>query len=192
MRLRGGMAATTRVFLNGHNWQTVPMIALPLRRLGVAAAMILDLDALTKDDKWAEVFANIGFGSAQERDEFARRRAQVRDCLISPGRTVTDPRSPLKVKAQGVDAVSEQDRPVVDTFLVDLHRYGIFVVAVGQLENWLPSLGVRKSPTWLAEILRRLGTQGSSTYITPGSGDVWAFMEAVAAWTDDPGRAGVP
>jgi hypothetical protein len=70
--------------------------------------------------------------------------------------------------------------------------YGIFVVPAGELENWLRPLGVTNKQRWVTEMLVRLGTLGSATYVPPGDGDVWQFVEQIASWTHDPNRMGLP
>lgn len=63
---------------------------------------------------------------------------------------------------------------------------------VGELENWLKQFGCTNKQTWVTDVLQRLGTPDDPAYVMPGTGDVWEFVECVAAWLEDPARAGMP
>jgi sugar phosphate isomerase/epimerase len=111
--------------------------------------------------------------------------------LAAAGR-VGDDRSPYVIKRDGVDGLEDGPRETVKAFLAELAQYGIFVVPVGELENWLEPLAVTNKQRWVTEMLVRLGTKGTATYVPPGTGDVWEFVESIAAWTNDPARFGLP
>jgi len=70
---------------------------------------------------------------------------------------------------------------------------GLFVVPKGELESWLEVLGVTgHGPDWLNYMFQRLGAVDSDpTYVRPGRGDVWRFLDRVAKWTNDPSRLGM-
>ncbi|HEX2190131.1 MAG TPA: hypothetical protein VHG51_14585, partial [Longimicrobiaceae bacterium] len=45
---------------------------------------------------------------------------------------------------------------------------------------------------WLTQVFERMGTDSSrESYLRPGDGDVWRFMERLAAWVGDPLRRGM-
>lgn len=185
---RDGAPDTT--FLNAQNWQTIPAIAAPLRRLGIPTAMILDLDTVTRTESWGRIFAAFG-ATCAETDGLSDERYQAGALLADAGR-VGGPGTPLRCKVFGLRALDRDSRAVVERFLERLHRYGVFVVPVGELERWLPDLGVTNKQAWVTDMFRRLGTPGSPAYVAAGSGDVWDFLRAVGSWIRDGHRWGVP
>ncbi len=74
--------------------------------------------------------------------------------------------------------------------------YGVFIVPVGELEDWLAPLGLQPPPDdmkgqWLRKALDRLGQdRDSDTYVHPADGDIWDFMRSINAWILDPDREG--
>lgn len=57
--------------------------------------------------------------------------------------------------------------------------YGLFIVSVGQLEDWLAQLGVvvAEKKDWLPAMFAAMGTDPShSSYVKPGNDDVWVFL----------------
>jgi hypothetical protein len=178
------------VFLNAQNWQTIPDIAAPLRRVGIPAAMIVDLDTLIEGAGWNKVIGACGLSDAESGPLHQRRHA-VGELLAAAGH-VAGPGSPYKIKIDGLAALEPEPRATVEAFLAELATVGIFVVPTGELESWLPALGVTNKQRWVTDMLVRLGAKGTGTYVPPGEGDVWAFVEGVAAWTNDPQRRGLP
>jgi ABC-type cobalamin/Fe3+-siderophores transport system ATPase subunit len=175
------------IFLNAQNWQTIPSIAAPLRKLGVPAAAILDLDTLTVEGEWSKFFSMLGL-EEETCASLSERRSECGKLLSALG--YFDGKPVAKVK--GIDALSSEDAKTVADFLADLAEYGIFVAPVGELENWMKQLGLTNKQTWVVDMLRRLGSAGEAIYVEPGDGDVWEFVEDVARWARDPNRLGIP
>ena len=69
----------------------------------------------------------------------------------------------------------------------------MFVVPRGEVESWLPELGVTgRGPQWLIEMFRRMGSdQTDANYVRPNDTDVWAFMRGVGRWLQDRSRQGM-
>jgi len=185
----GRSGALDAAFLNAQNWQTTERLASPLRAAGVPAAVLLDLDTLANDAVWPEMIA-MGQPSLADRDRILQARAAARDAIIACGRAAPD--APLKVKLTGLAALSEEQRGTVQTAINELAAIGIFLVEVGELENWLSQLGCTNKQTWVTDVLGRLGAPSDPAYVTPGQGDVWNFMEQIAGWLEDPSRQGMP
>jgi hypothetical protein len=185
---REGSEDTT--FLNAQNWQTIPSVAGPLRRLGIPAAMILDLDTLIEGDGWSDIIKSFGL-EASTAGALTQRRSECGQLLAAAGR-VAGQGTPYAIKKDGIDALDEVPKVTVTAFLDELAQYGVFVVPVGELENWLRPLGVTNKQRWVTEMLVRLGSYGTETYVAPGAGDVWTFCEQIARWTGDPNRQGIP
>jgi hypothetical protein len=189
LETEGRTGALDPVFLNAQNWQTTLSLASPLRQAGVPAAVVLDLDTLAEDDIWPELVA-MGKPSNEERDQILTARAAARDAIDECGRPA--PGAPLRVKIDGLGALSEEQKATVDIAIEELARIGVFAVDVGELENWLPQLGCTNKQRWLTDMLTRLGAPDDGNYVPPGTGDVWAFVEQIARWLEDPARPGMP
>jgi len=177
------------VFLNAQNWQTIPRLAGPLRAVGVPTAVIVDLDALAEASAWAEI-VQIAKLTEETRDRVLLARSAAQTAIEACGRVTTD--GPLRAKLTGLDALDHQQRPPVEAALRELAEIGIFVVPAGELENWLPDLGCTNKKTWVSDMLVRMGAAGGSVYVEPRGGDVWDFVESIAAWLENPGRKGMP
>jgi hypothetical protein len=181
-----GRGTADTFFTNAQNWQTIARVVGPLRQLGVPAAAILDLDTLTgRKREWEKFYNAAGLETATSR-ALETKRARVSGSLKALGKEV--------YKSTGLARLAQTDRTEAQELLQDLESYGVFVVEKGELENWLVSLGVRtKKATWIVDIFRALGsTPGAASYVAPGTGDVWAFVDRVGKWVSDPNRAGMP
>jgi hypothetical protein len=183
--LTTGSGTGDTIFLNAQNWQTVPKIAGPLRQLGIPAAMIMDLDTLAQDDKWPDHLRAAGIVGDHP---IHRQRHEVKQLLA----TLKQADGDFVLKSKGLGAIPPDGRPAVERVIDQLREVGIFIVPVGELEQWLPGLGVTNKKTWVTEMLTRLGAEGTPYYIGPGPGDVWEFVDGIAAWLADPERAGMP
>jgi len=62
------------------------------------------------------------------------------------------------------------------------------------MERWLPHLGVTgHGDDWLVSLFERIGSSADDVnFLGPGTDDVWAFLDRVAAWASDPNRKGIP
>ena len=78
--------------------------------------------------------------------------------------------------------------------LGQLEQYGLFVVDVGELENWLSYLEVQeKKSAWLVRMFENMGEDpDSEDYVRPTAGDVWDFIGRVKKWLFDPNHRGIP
>lgn len=186
----GRVGSPDTIFLNAQNWNTIVTIAAPLRRAGIPAAVVLDFDAIVSDNTWPELWQMAGLHGTQ-RDDLSSKRTELRDKSKAIGR-VAHENSPWKVKLHGVAAFDEGDRRFAEEVLSELAAVGIFVVPVGELEKWVPQFGFTNKQTWVVDMLTALGSRGSDTYVPPGAGDVWGFVESIARWTIDPDRDGIP
>jgi hypothetical protein len=98
-------------------------------------------------------------------------------------------------KIHGLDALPHSERVRVESHIEHLARYGFFIVPVGELERWLPELGVtsKKKANWIVAMFAELGSDPADPdYVRAASGGIWDFLDRVATWTDDPARLGMP
>lgn len=178
------------LFINAQNWQTTPEVLLPLRRLGVPAAAIVDLDAIRGDGaEWSKFYRLMSLADAT-RTAVGQARATSKTALDA----VPMIGGVRAFKVKGINALPVADRPQLRTLIADLAKYGVFVVPVGELERWLPKLAIEgQKVRWVIDAFKKLGDDpGNPAYVKPGVGDVWRFLDAVARWTSDPLREGMP
>lgn len=76
-------------------------------------------------------------------------------------------------------------------------EYGVFIVPVGELEDWLGPLGCKPPKDekgkgkWLREAIEKLGQDPQAeAYVKPVKGDIWDFMREVNSWIMNPEREG--
>jgi len=178
--------ASDCVFLNAQNWQTIGRMIGPLRRMGVPAAAIIDADALMGDHLHPILEA-----------------AQVPPAIIKP---ILQMRADLKKTLFCGNGASRLDHEVIfgmtkgdnSTFVHLCERlleYGVFVVSVGELEDWFKYLGLeasrKKKRRWLEVCLGALGWDPKSeSYECPRDDDIWKFVRGVAHWIHNPKRKG--
>jgi predicted ATPase len=178
-------ALTDTLFLNANGKDVVPMIVEPLRKLGIPAAAIVDLDVLKKGGEvWTRHLKACGVPQI-DRQPFGTRRQNVLRALESADADWK--------RNGGLGVLVGEAKLAAHSLLEDLARYGMFVVPRGEIEAWLPGLGAPRSKSlWLHNIFEKMGSDPNQrTYERPGVGDVWEFLGGVAAWIRDSGRRGV-
>ncbi len=163
------------LFLNGNGKDTVHRIVGPLRRLGIPAATVLDIDALKLGGSaWTAHLSSCGFPPAQ----FPTYQAERANIWALLEKTGMDPK-----RSGGISLLSKKDKEAAENLLQSLARYGLFIVPNGEVENWLPKISVTRTKGWLHEIFGALGSDPKdSAYVTPESDDVWQFVDGIADW----------
>lgn len=172
------------LFINAQNKQTIKNIIEPLRKFGVPAAAIPDIDILKDGGKtWTEWLASAHIPDALHTG-FAAQRAAIKDRFDIAGKDM---------KADGgVNALPPADKQAAEQLFQTLDEYGVFVVRRGELEHWLAPLGVPgKKTEWTVAMLERLGSDPADpNYVPPGADDVWAFIAKVVHWVRNAARKG--
>ena len=146
-------------FVNAQNWQTVPRICGPLRKLGVPAVAVLDMDAVWGTGSvWARIYEAAGL--APTDPEYLRLDTERRAVALAADRALA--------KSGGVIAVPSARRARLRRHVDDLAKYGIFVVPVGELEQWLPGVGATGTTKsqWIVSILGRLGRKPAPPHMS--------------------------
>jgi hypothetical protein len=174
-------------FINAQNWQTEARIVGPLRRLGVPAAAIVDIDAFWEPKSaWAALYRAVGLRDGCEvRTRLETTQAAL--CRMESERQAC--------KKRGIAGYPSQRREDLRVLVAELAEFGIFAVPVGELEHWLPGVGVtaKRKHEWIVEMLTKLGSNPArADYVQPGRGNIWGFIDNIAAWTADPSRRGMP
>lgn len=168
------------IFLNAQNWQTVARMIQPLRKVGVAGAAILDADVLFGVEL-SQILRAAQIPNLI-RKSILNHRGQLKQVLsrrASPG-------SDVKLKGECIRALSEDARESLEYLLDNLAKYGVFIVPVGELEDWFQPLGLtpsQKKRQWFLTALERLGVDPDSDgYVRPSNDDIWKFMAKVSRW----------
>jgi hypothetical protein len=182
-----GRGVTDALVVNAQNWQTVPRIMQPLRRLGIPALALVDLDTVSDigSSNWQKYYDAAGLPVA-DAAVLEQLRIRCRGHLDVVGRAT--------YKSSGVGALTGPQRGDIDELLAKLRDIGVFVVSVGELERWLSSLSVSgPKKAWIVDMLTSLGSDPTQpSYVAPGSGDVWEFLDEAGKWARDSNRHGMP
>jgi predicted ATPase len=188
LSVRHPAGITDCLFLNAQNWQTTARIIAPLRRLGVAAATVVDIDLLLegKSDAFQALVEAAGMPPAT-RQSLGQLRGQLHAILKPMDKSL---------KRHGVACVTGNERLDLNNFIDQMAQYGVFIVPAGELECWLPNLPRNQwsgKTEWLLRTFEAMGDDaGGSSYLQPGAGDVWDFMSRICGWLQNPHRLGMP
>lgn len=175
--------AIDAVFLNAHNKQTLWRIVAPLRRVGIPAAAIGDLDMIKSGSQLEELLVACNVPEAvrqalgQLRGQVARR---FEDAEIAP--------------SAGISSLTGERRAECQELIEQLAEYGVFLVPCGEVERWLPDdVPSARKGNWLASTFAAMGSNPQDAdYMRPRDNDVWDFVRAVATWLSKPDRKGMP
>ncbi len=174
------------LFLNADNKQTIPRILAPLRKLGIPAAGIADID-IVKDggSEWTK-YLEACCVPPSDHQPWGTRRASMLKALENKD-------IDFKMRG-GIELLSGSEKEAAENLLDDLDRYGLFVVRSGEVENWLSGLNIpRTKNTWLRSIFERMGADPAlPNYAKPSAGDVWDFVGKIGGWLSNPERKGIP
>lgn len=181
--LESGRGAPNTLFLNANGKDSVNKIVEPLRKFGIPVAAILDIDALNSGTNFPALLEAISYPKCH--NSIKMERSAVWSGLTSDGK---------KPKSDGgIALLDNSEKEKAENFFDLLDKYGLFVLRGGEVEHWLPGLSVTRSKKWLRNIFEALGNDPQApNYIHPGSDDVWAFLDRVAAWIKDKARSGIP
>jgi ABC-type cobalamin/Fe3+-siderophores transport system ATPase subunit len=174
------------LFINAQNKQTIHTILRPLRKLGIPAAGIVDVDVLKEGGTvWANQLDGIGVPQIT-RSALAATRSAIKVAMDGSGKEMK--------RDGGISILQGQNREACTNLFDQLAQYGLFVVEGGELESWLKSLQASgHGPPWLIDIFEKMGEDSEDAdYIKPTDGDVWKFLFNVKGWLADPLRLGIP
>ena len=174
------------LFLNAQNKQTVQTLLRPLRKLGIPAAGVVDVDVLKEGGaNWTNLLSSADVPQLSH-GSFATLRAAVKSAMDATGKDMK--------REGGLAILSSAEKQAAEDLLTQLRQYGIFVVPGGELESWMKSLGASgHGPAGLIDVFERMGEDPSNpNYVRPDTGDVWAFLRDIRSWLVDPTRKGIP
>jgi ABC-type cobalamin/Fe3+-siderophores transport system ATPase subunit len=169
------------LFLNAQNKQTAREIFGPLRRFGVPAAAVFDIDIIK--DRFSETL-DAAQVPTPSRAPWGQWRSAVKDAFVVADIDMKQP--------YALNRLPGDTQTAANDLFDQLDQYGVFVVRNGELEAWLASAGITAKKTdWAVAMLERLGESKDSTaYIPTGDDDVWRFVRDIAAWVRSPARKG--
>lgn len=173
------------LFLNAQNKQTIWQIVEPLRKLGIPAASIYDIDVICEGgSNWSNVLKG-HFIPALSHEGLHNQRNTIKTKFGESGKDL---------KKEGIHILSKTDAEAFDLLNEDLIKYGIYLVKNGELECWLKNLRITgHSPQWLIEIFEKMGSDSTdSNYLKPTSGDVWDFIGSINNWFKSNNKRGIP
>lgn len=178
------------VFLNAQNKQTVPKIVGMLRKMGVPAIGIVDLDVVAEGGAvWATQMNAVGVPDAMREGLLSERRTTFQNFKAKS----TDESQKDYKRRGGTMLLDTDDREAAEALIGRLAEYGLFIVPKGEVEAWLPSLNIEREKTkWLGQIFEKMGSDPQSAdYCCPSNGDVWDFIGSCNAWLTNPERKGM-
>lgn len=172
------------LFVNAQNKQTIQDIIGPLRKFGIPAAAIVDIDILKDGGKtwtgWldaAQIPPGLHKGYGVIRGDLHKKFVDLNIEMKSEG---------------GVDALPDPEKSASNQLFDMLEEYGLFVVRKGELETWLKHLNANgKKTDWTVDILEKMGSDPTKpNYTKPSTGDVWDFSRKIITWIKNPARKG--
>ncbi|MFK0382319.1 ATP-dependent nuclease [Agrobacterium sp. NPDC090273] len=172
-------------FLNAHNKQEAVHIARVLRNIGIPAAIILDLDWIKEDGKVAQRYFAAAGVPVGLRPGLLDTRRRVRASLDAANEQ-------YKTKG-GIGLLKGEELETAKSFFDQMAAYGLFTVRNGELENWLPHLGIDvRKDLWLSAMFERLGSNPANEgFVKPAEGDVWQEIRALKNWIQKTDRQGM-
>jgi len=178
------------VFLNAQNKQTVPKIVGMLRKMGVPAIGIVDLDVVAEGGAvWTTQMDGAGLPAAMRESLSSQQNTTIRNLKA---KSADEKKKDYKWHG-GISLLENDDREAAEALFATLADYGLFVVPNGEVEAWLSSLDIPKEKSkWLAQIFEKMGADPQAEdYSSPSEGDVWDFIGACNDWLTNPARKGM-
>ena len=174
------------LFINAQNKQTIHTIIRPLRKLGIPAVGIFDIDALKEGGKVWSNLLECGSTPPLLKNSLSTMRKSILDALDATKKNMK--------RDGGINILPELEKEAANTLLNQLAEYGLFIIPNGELEYWLKELAVTgHGPEWLINIFEKMGSDPESeSYVKPTDKDVWEFMAKIRNWLLNPNRKGIP
>jgi len=175
------------VFLNGHGKSSIHKIAGPLRKIGIPAACIYDLDVIDfTSNHWKDVLNRMNVPET----EFEKLDNE-RQFIFNELTKLQKDNEPNPMKKCGLSALKGKSSKRAKSFIETLDKYGIFLVEVGELEQWLKSFGIGggNENKWFVEMMQKLDQQEIDSI--DENQDVWKFIIKIKNWISDPNRLGL-
>jgi ABC-type cobalamin/Fe3+-siderophores transport system ATPase subunit len=174
------------LFLHAQNKQTIKTVLQPLRKLGIPAAGIVDVDVFKEGGSvWTSLLES-AYVPEITRNALATMRGAVLKAMEVTGLDMK--------KDGGLTILQGGEQEAARTLMKQLEEYGVFVVPGGELESWLTSKSIAgKGPPWLVKMFESMGDDPeNSAYAKPTDDDIWQFISLIRTWLTNPDRRGIP
>jgi hypothetical protein len=186
LRFKPEWAIPNCLFINAQNKQTVPTLVTPLRKMGIPAAGIVDVDVLKEGGSVWTAQLEGAFIPDMSHQSLGGERTAIKSALDLTQKNMK--------RDGGILLLSGGNLEAAEDLFLRLSTYGLFVVTGGELESWLKPLKIPgHGPDWLIKMFERMGEDpGKLDYVKPCENDVWKFMANVSNWLRNPNRKGIP
>lgn len=165
------------LFISALNKHSIPDIIETLRNIGVSVIGITDIDVIKKNGPSFGRFLQ-AFSVPPEMHESMKSGRSAVERIFK--------QKPTDQKFTMLNASLTNDEKQTANRLFDqLNDFGLFVVRIGELEDWLSGLGVNKKikNKWLINIFEKLGSDPNDpNYIKYSDDDVWEFIHQIKQW----------
>lgn len=203
-----GIGATDVLFIDsGGGINMIYKTVEPLRKMGVPAVAVVDIDFITKPDiEWENLIKACQINN--DKQEYLRKECNdiiqelkstlnipVKNSSTEEGRNKEAKKFGEKIKKKGINnflnTVEAYDK--TKKFIDLLAEYGLFIVPIGELESWIPELPKKPntSLSWDNDVFQKLGTPEESDFNDWWGLNKWSFMNKIAMWINDSNRKGV-
>ncbi|WP_226646176.1 ATP-dependent nuclease [Mesobacillus subterraneus] len=168
---------SSALFLNAQNKQTIYRILGPLRKLGIKASAIVDIDIIKEGGQvWANLLraANVPLTLIEPLNLL---RNNVNQYFKNTGKNMK--------REGGIDLLEGDEKAACQNLFDQLAQHGIFIIPNGELESWLSNFAISgHGPSWLMAMFERMGNDPEHPdYLRPFEGDVWSFIENIAKYS---------
>ncbi|MDN5846642.1 MAG: AAA family ATPase, partial [Candidatus Nitrosocosmicus sp.] len=160
------------------NVQTIANVIAPLRKLNIPVVGIFDIDILLPSNESEFAYLKSAGISETEVEELIKEIKGYQIEFESRYKSKKNARDELKKKGISI-------YPSV-TIIDKLAKAGLFVVPVGELENWLSPLCLSESDNkknWVRCIIEEM-TRMDKVDVDTNS-DVWAFIRSIDFWINN-------
>lgn len=174
------------LFINAQNKQTIHTLLRPLRKLGIPAAGVVDVDILKEGGtNWINLISGANIPPLSH-SSMGTMRAAVKGAMDATGKDMK--------RDGGLGILDDSNKQAAEILFDQLSQYGIFAVPSGELESWLKSLDAKgHGPNWLIDIFEKMGEDPlNENYVKPSIDDVWFFINKIRNWLVNPSRFGIP
>lgn len=177
------------LFIMSGDKNRIHKIIKPLRDIGIPAVAIVDLDFIDNDSSSGNCWSDLINACGVSGDNLAAIN-NMRTCVL-------DAFSKIKlskpIKNQGINNLSCHDKELAKDLLKALALYGLFIVPIGEVEDWGVELDIQKpSPQnsrakseWPEKFLNKIEKSFDL------NNEIATFLKNIANWVNDPDRKGI-
>ncbi|WP_083902446.1 ATP-dependent nuclease [Natronorubrum sulfidifaciens] len=147
------------LYTYGQNKQTIKKITTVLTEADIPSAAIVDLDIIRNPQDLVGLVRS--YSSHSESQPINRKCDEINTLMGEDDYVGPDWE---ELKDEGVAAASGEVENLIGNIIDDCKKFGIFIVPVGELEEWI-DLGVRKN-RWVGEALEEINESGGEPELT--------------------------